>query len=125
MEHQILSPNAGLRHLEQSFPLFIKNNPALLSAKFNDLIQTLQDRIHSLQDTLQMLQLQKLSTNTFSSAQLFNLYEEVKQMAKVNKLFLLKKGFFPAEHIIQKSKRQNPHSPACSLCQSSEPRDHL
>ena len=89
MEHQILSLNAGLSHLEQIFALFIKNNPALLYAKFNDLLMSLQDRIHSLQDTLQMLQLQKLSTNTLTSTQLFNLYDEVEQVAKVNKLSLL------------------------------------
>ena len=89
MEHQILSLNQGLSHLEDIFSLFIKNNPSLLYAKFNDLLQTLQDRIHSLQNTLQMLQLQKLSTNTLTSTQLFNLYDEVEQMAKVNKLSLL------------------------------------
>ena len=55
-------------------------------AKFNDLLLTLQEHIHSLQDTLQMLQLQRLSTNTLSSVQLYKLYDEIMDLAKTNNL---------------------------------------
>ena len=54
-EHQILALESGLDLLQEFFSIFIKNNPALLYAKFNDLLLTLQEHIHSLQDTLQML----------------------------------------------------------------------
>ena len=85
-EHQIMALESGLEHLQEIFSIFIKNNPALLYAKFNDLLVTLQEHIHSLQDTLQMLQLQRLSTNTLSSVQLYKLYNEIMDLAKTNNL---------------------------------------
>ena len=66
-EHQIQTIKSDLWQLREIFQLFIKNNPALLYAKFNDQLQTLADHITILKDTLQMLQLQKLSTNTLKS----------------------------------------------------------
>ena len=89
MEFQIMTTQQSLNHLESIFGLYIKNNPALLYAKFNDQLLTLQDRIYNLKDTVQMLQLQKLSTSLLTSTQLFSLYDEIEEMATTNKLSLL------------------------------------
>jgi hypothetical protein len=45
------------------FNLHHKNNPALLFAKLEDVLQLLADRIGDLEDAMQMLQLQRLSTS--------------------------------------------------------------
>ena len=79
----------GLAQLENIFSLYIKNNPALLYAKFNDQLMTIQDRIYNLKDTLQMLQLQKLSTSLLTYTQLYTLYAEIQTLASNNKLSLL------------------------------------
>ena len=55
MEHQVIQTQMGCGHLENIFALFIKNNPALLYAKFNDQLLTIQDKIYDLRDTLQIL----------------------------------------------------------------------
>ena len=89
MEKQIMETQVGLSHLENIFSSFIKNNPALLYAKFNDQLLTIQDRIGDLKDTLQMLQLQKLSTSLLSANQLLDLYNEIQAVASVNSLSLL------------------------------------
>ena len=85
-EHQITDLKSGINHLEEIFSIFIKNNPALLYAKFNDLLTTLQQHIYSLQDTLQMLQLQRFSTNTISSTELYKLYDQILTLARTNNL---------------------------------------
>ena len=79
----------GLAQLENIFSLYIKNNPALLYAKFNDQLMTIQDKIYDLKDTLQMLQLQKLSTSLLTYTQLYTLYAEIQALASANKLSLL------------------------------------
>ena len=89
MEHQIIHTQMALSQLENIFSLFIKNNPALLYAKFNDQLMTIQDRIYNLKDTLQMLQLQKLSTSLLTYTQLYTLYAEIQTLASNNKLSLL------------------------------------
>ena len=78
--------NLAWHTLEEIFAIFIKNNPALLYAKFNDLRTTLQQHIHNLQDTLQMLQLQRLSTTTLTSIQLYKLYDKINTLARTNNL---------------------------------------
>jgi hypothetical protein len=85
-EHQITELKSGINHLEEIFSIFIKNNPALLYAKFNDLLTTLQQHFFNLQDTLQMLQLQRLSTNTLSSQELYKLYDQITTLARTNNL---------------------------------------
>ena len=47
---------------------------------------SLQANISNLKDTLQMLQLQKLSTSLLTATQLNNIYSEVMALAKTNKL---------------------------------------
>ena len=89
MEHQIIHTQMALSNLENIFSLFIKNNPALLYAKFNDQLMTIQDRIYDLKDTVQMLQLQKLSTSLLTFTQLHTLYAEIQALASTNKLSLL------------------------------------
>ena len=89
MEYQIIQTQQSLAYLENIFALFIKNNPALLYAKFNDELLTIQDKIYDLKDTLQMLQLQKLSTCLLSSTKLYTLYTEIQSLATTNKLSLL------------------------------------
>jgi hypothetical protein len=85
-EHQINELRSGLNHLKEIFSIFIKNNPALLYAKFNDLLTTLQQHISNLQDTLQMLQLQRPSTNTLTSLQLYKLNDQIMTLARTNNL---------------------------------------
>ena len=53
--------------MNQVFQLYLKNNPALLYAKLEDVLQSLADRMGNLKDTMQMLQLQRLSTNTLTT----------------------------------------------------------
>ncbi len=84
--HQIKELESGLDHLEEIFSIFIKNNPALLYTKFNELLQTLQQHIYNLQDTLQMLQLHRLSTNTLTSTHLYTLYNQITTLAWTNNL---------------------------------------
>jgi hypothetical protein len=72
--------------LNDIFNLYLKNNPALLYTKLEDVLQSLADRIGNLKDTMQMLQLQRLSTNTLTSFQLTNLYNEITSLAKANNL---------------------------------------
>ena len=87
--NQINALQNGLTQLNDIFDLFIKNNPALLYAKFNDVLTSLSDRINDLKDTIQMLQLQRLSTSTLNSFQITKLYEEITQLAKFNNLLPL------------------------------------
>ena len=83
---QILQLEVGLLQLNDIFNLYLKNNPSLLYAKLEDVLQSLADRISDLKDTMQMLQLQRLSTSTLTSYQLTNLYHEVTALAKANNL---------------------------------------
>ena len=75
-----------LLQLNNVFNLYLKNNPSLLYAKLEDVLQSLSDRISDLKDTMQMLQLQRLSTSTLTSYQLINLYNEVTALAQANNL---------------------------------------
>ncbi len=86
---QILQLEVSIMQMNQVFQLYLKNNPALLYAKLEDVLQSLADRMGNLKDTMQMLQLQRLSTNTLTSFQLTNLYNEVIATAKANNLQLL------------------------------------
>jgi hypothetical protein len=61
---QILQLDVGLIQLSDIFYLYLKNNPALFYAKLEDVLQSLADRIGDLKDTMQMLQLQRLSNST-------------------------------------------------------------
>jgi hypothetical protein len=81
---QILQLENGLLQLKDIFNLYLKNNPALLYAKLEDVLQSLTDKLQDLKDTMQMLQLQRFSTNTLSSFRLNSLYEEVSALAKAN-----------------------------------------
>ena len=73
-EHQIKELEINLFHLADVMTLFIQNNPALLYAKFNDQLMIIAEHFSNLQDTIQMLQLQKLSTSLLTSWQLQSLY---------------------------------------------------
>ena len=84
--HHIRELESNLWHLTEIFSLFIKNNPALLYAKFNDQLMILNDHLNNLKDTIQMLQLQKLSTSLLTSYQLTSLYSEIENVAKSNDL---------------------------------------
>jgi hypothetical protein len=83
---QILQLEVGLIQLNNIFNIYLKNNPALLYAKLEDVLQSLADRLGDLRDTMQMFQLQRLSTNTHTSFQLTNLYNEITSLAKANNL---------------------------------------
>ena len=85
-QHQIRGLEIGLAHLSDVFALLIKDSPTLLYAKINDQLLSLQDNIADLKDTLQMLQLQKLSTSLLTATQLANIYSEITALAQVNKL---------------------------------------
>ena len=85
-QHQIRGLEIGLEHLNDVFTLLIKNSPTLLYAKINDQLLALQDNIADLKDTLQMLQLQKLSTSLLTATQLANIYSEITAFAQINKL---------------------------------------
>ena len=85
-QHQIRGLEIGLEHLNDVFTLLIKNSPTLLYAKINDQLLALQDNIADLKDTLQMLQLQKLSTSLLTATQLTNIYSEITSLAQINKL---------------------------------------
>jgi hypothetical protein len=61
---QILQLEVGLIQLSGIFDLYLKNKPALLDAKLEDVLQSLANRIGDLKDTMQMLQLQRHSTST-------------------------------------------------------------
>jgi hypothetical protein len=83
---QIMQLENGILQLNDIFNLYLKNNPALLYAKLEDVLQSLTDKLQDLKDTMQMLQLQRLSTNTLSSFRLNNLNNEVSALAKANNL---------------------------------------
>lgn len=68
-EHLILELESGIAHLEEIFSIFIEN------AYYNN--------THSLQDTFQMLLLQRISTNTLSFTQLYNLLDEIKYLLEL------------------------------------------
>ena len=85
-ELQIQKVKQSLEELTTVFTLFIKNNPALLYAELNDKLMLIQDHITKFRDTIQMLQLQRLSTNTLSYHQLTYAYETMKATARANNL---------------------------------------
>jgi hypothetical protein len=62
---QILQLEVCIIQLNDIFNLYLKNNPALLYAKLEDLLQSLADRKGDLKQTMQMLQLQRLSKYTY------------------------------------------------------------
>ena len=95
----------GLAHLDGIFALFIKNNPALLYAKFNDQLITIKDKNFDLKDMLLLLQLQKLSTSLLSSTHLYTFYAEIKNLAKINKLSLFTKQLFSNLHLLYQSQK--------------------
>ena len=67
MEHQIIHTQMALAHLESIFSLFIKNNPALLYAKFNDQFMAIQDKIHALTThMLHQTRTQKCTTHIYT-----------------------------------------------------------
>ena len=85
-EIQIQKVKHSLEELTTVFTLFIKNNPALLYAELNDKLMLIQDHITKFRDTIQMLQLQRLSTNTLSYHQLTYAYETLQATARANNL---------------------------------------
>ena len=86
---QINQLATGLVQLRDTFTLYLKNNPALLYAKFDSVLESLTDKLEDLKDTIQMLQLQRLSTSTLSSTQIKNIYQEITAIAKANNLLTL------------------------------------
>jgi hypothetical protein len=52
---QTLQVQFYITQLNDIFNLYLKNNPALLYAKLEDVLQSLEDRIGGLKDTMQML----------------------------------------------------------------------
>ena len=85
-EIQIERLQSSLSELETVFNLFLKSNPALLYAQLNDKIMMIQDNISKFKDTVQMLQLQRLSTNALNFHQLSYAYDSVVATAKENNL---------------------------------------
>ncbi len=83
---QIVQLENSILQLNDMFNLYLKNNPALLYAKLEDVLQSLTDKIQDLKSTMQMLQLQRFSTNTISSFRLIDLYDQVSALAKANNL---------------------------------------
>ena len=87
--NQIFTLQDNLNQLSDVFSLYLQHNPALLYAQFNTILQSLTDKIGDLKDTIQMLQLQRLSTSTLTSNQLNNIYKEITELASKNNLLPL------------------------------------